>query len=125
MLQAGYEEKQIAMPTVEHHQEIPAITVKVDEGWSKRSHEHLFNANSGVGVMNKFCAVCSISQRRGIESLRHMCFKNWTGSSTSMEADIITSRFQLYENMHSLRYMNLMVHHPHYSAALQQGSRED
>ena len=82
---------------------------------------HSFNANSGVGVIfgaatkklpymgvNKYYTVCSIAQRRGIEPSRHMCFKNWTGSSTSMEADNITSGFQLSENMHGLRYMKLI-----------------
>ena len=32
------------------HQGIPAITVVVDGGWSKRSHKHSYNAKSGVGV---------------------------------------------------------------------------
>ena len=122
LLQAGYKEKQIAIENYEYHQGIPAITVIVDGGWSKRSHEHSFNANSGVGVIfgattkkliymgvkNKYCAVCSIAQRRETKPSCHMYFKNCTGSSTSMEADIITSGFQLSENMHGLRYMKLI-----------------
>ena len=30
---------------------VPACTVMVDGGWSKRSHKHSYNANSGVGVI--------------------------------------------------------------------------
>ena len=122
MLQAGREEKEIAIQNNEYHQGIPAVTVIVDGGWSKRSHKHSFNANSGVGVIfgaatkkllyigvrNKYCAVCSIAKRKGLEPSHHMCFKNWAGSSTSMEADIITSGFQLSENMQGLRYMKLI-----------------
>ena len=37
MLQAEYEEKQIAIENDEYHQGIPAITVIVVGGWSKRS----------------------------------------------------------------------------------------
>ena len=51
MLQAGCEEKQIAIQNNKYHQGIPVITVIVDGGWSKRSHKHSFNANSGVGVI--------------------------------------------------------------------------
>ena len=122
MLQAGLEEKQIAIQNKTFHQEVPAITVIVDGGWSKRSHKHSYNANSGVGVIfgaatkkllyigvkNKYCAVCSIAQRKAIEPLHHVCFKNWTGSSMSMEADIIASGFRLSESMHGLRYTKVI-----------------
>ena len=30
---------------------VPAITVICDDGWSKRSHTHSFNAMAGVGVI--------------------------------------------------------------------------
>lgn len=122
MLQAGLEEKKIAIQNNKFHQGVPAVTVIVDGGWSKRTHKHSYNANSGVGVIfgaatkkllymgvkNKYCAVCSIAQRKSIQPSRHMCFKNWTGSSTSMEADIISSGFQLSESMHGLRYMKVI-----------------
>ena len=71
MLEAGKEEKQFAINNKRDHQGLPAITVIVDAGWSKRSHQHSYNANSGVGVIfgvatnkllyigvrNKYCAV--------------------------------------------------------------------
>jgi len=45
ILKAGQEEKQIAIQNETQHQEIPAISVIVDGGWSKRSHGHSYNAN--------------------------------------------------------------------------------
>ena len=35
----------------EYHEGVPAITVIVDGGWSKRSHKLSYNANSGVGII--------------------------------------------------------------------------
>ena len=37
-----------------------------------------------------------------------MCFKNWTGSSTSMEADIIATGFRISEEMHDVRYTEVI-----------------
>ena len=51
MLKAGQEGKQIVIFYESDHQEIPAISVIVDGGWSKRSHGHSFNANSGVDIV--------------------------------------------------------------------------
>ena len=72
---------------------------------------HSYNANSGVGVIfgaatkkllyigirNKYCAVCSIAQKCSSSPPDHMCFKNWSGSSTAMEADIIAAGFRQSE----------------------------
>ena len=122
MLEAGREEKQIAINNKQDHHGIPCITVIVDAGWSKRSHQHSYNANSGVGVIfgaatnkllymgvrNKYCAVCSIAQRNKVDPPQHMCFKNWTGSSTSMEADIIATGFRISQEMHGVRYTQVI-----------------
>ncbi len=51
MTKAGMEEKRLAEENGEYYQGIPAITVIVDGGWSKRSHKHSYNANSGVGII--------------------------------------------------------------------------
>ena len=51
MLQVGIEEKELAIKNNEYHQNVPSIIVIVDGGWSKRSHKHSYNANSGVGVI--------------------------------------------------------------------------
>ena len=44
MLQAGCEEKQMAVQNNEYHQRIPAVTIIIDGGWSKRSNKDSFNA---------------------------------------------------------------------------------
>ena len=72
MKQAAEEEKQLAIEQNSYHQGIPAISVIVDAGWSKRSHKHSYNAKSGVGIIigtktkkllylgvrNKYCSIC-------------------------------------------------------------------
>ena len=102
MKEAGREERRLAIENDQYHQGVPAITVVVDGGWSKRSNRHSYNAKSGVGVIiglqtqkllyigvrNKACTSCT----RGIKD--HICFKNWTKSSSAMEADIILEGFK-------------------------------
>jgi len=70
MLEAGREEQRLAEQAGSYHKGVLAITV--DGGWSKRSHKHSYNDNSGlviivgkatgkllhVGVRNKFCSAC-------------------------------------------------------------------
>ena len=51
MAEAGKEEKRLAEERGSYHEGIPAITVILDGGWSKRSHKHSYNANSGVGII--------------------------------------------------------------------------
>ena len=51
MREAGREEKRLAEERGSFHEGIPAITVIVDGDWSKRSHKHSYNANSGVGII--------------------------------------------------------------------------
>ena len=93
--------------TKNYHEGVPPITVVVDGGWSKRSHRHSYNANSGVGVIfgtatkkllyigvrNKYCVVCSSAQKHSSPLPQHMCLKNWSCSFTAMEADIIAACF--------------------------------
>ena len=51
MKEAGAAEKAIAVSNGRYHQGVPAITVIVDGGWSKRSHKHSYNTKSGVGII--------------------------------------------------------------------------
>ena len=85
-------EREIAIQKGHFHEGVPAITVIVDGGWSKRSHKHSYNAKSGVaiiigketgkllhiGVRNKFCHACA----RKIPKENHTCYRNWTASSS-------------------------------------------
>ena len=73
MQAAGEEERNMAIANDSFHQNIPAITVILDGGWSKRTHRHNYNAKSGVGIIigkatgkilfmgirNKFCSICT------------------------------------------------------------------
>ena len=102
-----------------YHQGIPAITVVVDGGWSKRSHKHSYNTKSWVavifgwdtkrllqlGVRHNFCCVCAISTNKACAIPTHTSYKNWTGSSAAMESDIIAEGFRLSEQLYGLRYM--------------------
>ena len=122
LLTAGQMERQLAIAQGNYHNGVPAITVVVDAGWSKRSHKHSYNANSGVGVIfgaatkallfigvrNKYCSICAINNRNGKPIPTHHCFRNWSGSSCSMEADIILEGFRQSEEMHGLRYLWLI-----------------
>ena len=117
MKAAGRQERQIAINKQQHHHSVPAITVIVDAGWSKRTHKHSYNALSCVGVIfgketkkllfigvrNKYCAVCAKDTTK-----EHECFKNWTGSSSSMESDIILEGFSKAEEQHGLRYTSFI-----------------
>lgn len=51
MAEAGREEKRLAEERGDYHEGVPAITVIVDGGWSKRSHRHSYNANWGVAII--------------------------------------------------------------------------
>ena len=113
MLAAGQEERQLAIERKDYHEEVPAITVITDGGWSKRTHKHSYNATGGVaiiigketkkllhiGVRNKYCYLCNHKS-----SKPHRCFKNWDQDSQSMEGE----DFLEAESKHGLRYMRLV-----------------
>ena len=94
MLEAGREEKEIAIKKDTFHHGVP--TVIGEAGWSKRSHKHSYNAKSGVGIIivektgkilhtgvrNKYCTACA----QGTPQSEHKCYKNWNRSSSEMEA---------------------------------------
>ena len=90
MLQAGREEKQLAIEKKSFHEDVPAITVIVDGGWSKRSHKHSYNAKSGVGII--------IGKETG--KLLYLGVRNWTASSSEIETDIILEGFLEAEKVH-------------------------
>ena len=118
MMKAGQEEKKLAINKGSYHEGIPAITVIVDGGWSKRSHKHSYNANSGIGIIigketgkllylgvrNKYCYGCQME----IPPDKHVCYKNWTASSSEMETDIIVNGFLEAEKTHGLRYTSFI-----------------
>ncbi|CAH1375544.1 unnamed protein product, partial [Tenebrio molitor] len=121
---AGKEEYKIAREKGDVDQDgVAHITVFLDGGWSKRSYGHNYNAASGVaviigkstgkvlyvGVRNKYCCCCARAENKNETVKEHTCFKNWTGSSGSMEQDIIVEGFNISEEMHHLRYKRFIA----------------
>ena len=118
MVEAGKQEKELAEKRGDFHEGVPAITVVVDGGWSKRSHRHSYNAKSGVGIIigqatgkllyigvrNKYCTACT----QGIPLEQHSCYKNWDESSSQMEPDIILEGFKQAEAVHGVRYIKFV-----------------
>ena len=115
MAEAGEREKNLAISSNQFHQGVPSISVDVvDGGWSKRSHKQSYNAKSGVGVVfglatkkllflgvrNKYCSVCAIAEHKEVESPKHLCYRNWSGSSCAMKSDIVVEGFRLSESTH-------------------------
>ncbi|KAG5880691.1 hypothetical protein JTB14_024263 [Gonioctena quinquepunctata] len=96
--------------------------VVADGAWSKRSYDVNYNAASGVGctvghrtgkslhlgVRNKFCSTCNFHNRKELEIPQHKYFKNWIGTSTSMEADIIVEGIRCSITTHGLKYLTLV-----------------
>lgn len=122
MLKADEEERRLAVERGDYDQGVPAITVVIDGGWSKRSHKHSYNAKSGMavivgketnkllylGIRNKFCSICTVAQNKHTVPKEHKCFKNWEGSSAAMESDILVTGFNEAEYTHGLRYMRVI-----------------
>ena len=91
------------------HQGVPAITVIVDGGWSKRSHCHSYNAKSSVGIIIGQATGKAASHRyqeQVLHSLhprsppdQHTCYRNWDMSSSEREADIILEGFKQVEQV--------------------------
>ena len=52
--------------------------------------------------------MCNKAEFLSKEPNPHKCFKNWSGTSTSMEADIIVEGFSQSLNMHGLIYDKLI-----------------
>lgn len=98
--------------------DIATCTVIVDGGWSQRSYGHKYSAKSGVaciigkatkkllfmGVRNKYCSICAIAQSKSATTPPHICYCNWTSSSSAMESDILAEGFRCSETMYKLRY---------------------
>lgn len=122
-IEAGKEEKALAIEAGDVDVDgIPHISVIVDGAWCKRSYKSNYNASSGVaciigartkkilyvGVKNKYCQLCEkyIVSKRDIP--QHSCYKNWNGTSTSMEAEIILEGFRCSLDMHGVMYKKII-----------------
>ncbi|CAG9132575.1 unnamed protein product [Plutella xylostella] len=98
------------------------IPVTGDACWSKRSYGTNYCASSGAGaivgmyskkvlhygVKNKVCTICSRANKKALDPPDHICFKNFDGPSTAMEAAIITEGFKSSLDDHGLIYNQKM-----------------
>ncbi|XP_022904610.2 uncharacterized protein [Onthophagus taurus] len=123
MEKAAEEEKQLAKEAGDIDEDgVPYITVIADGAWSKRSYGLNYDAASGVaciigqrtskllylGVRNKYCTICTMADRKGETTPQHVCSRNWTGTSTAMESDIIVKGFRCSIAMYGLKYLKLV-----------------
>jgi hypothetical protein len=73
----------------------------------------LFKKNRGIPYYIHFCLVyyycCARAENKNEAVKQHTCFKNWTGSSGSMEQDIILEGFRITDEMHHLRYKRFIA----------------
>ena len=126
MLAAGEEEKRIAIEKgrVSRNPDgspgLPWIAVVVDGSWGTRSHGHKYSSKGGMagiigvetkkllyyGVRNKYCVVCARASLGSVPD--HRCHRNWEGSSTAMETDIVVKGFLESESMHGVQFLEMI-----------------
>ncbi|XP_070523169.1 uncharacterized protein [Cardiocondyla obscurior] len=125
MITAGEAEKQLAIERNDVIDGIPYITVIADGSWMKRSYGTNYDSLSGVGaiigyhtkkvlfvgVRNKYCSICNMAERKGIDAKAHKCYKNFNrnASSTRMESDAIAEGFNCSLEMHGLIYKTVIA----------------
>jgi hypothetical protein len=123
IIEAGKQERALAVEAGDLYVDgIPYISVIVDGAWCKRSYKTNYNASSGVaciigmitkkilyiGIKNKYCQFCEKYLARKMDIPQHTCHKNWDGTSTAMEAQIIVEGFLSSVDMHGLKYKKLV-----------------
>ncbi|CAB3229525.1 unnamed protein product [Arctia plantaginis] len=100
----------------------PVIDVYVDGVWCTRSYGNNYRALSGVaaivgrrsgevlciGVKNKYCLICARAEKKKETPKQHVCYKNYEGSSSGMEAAIICEGFMKSVEMYGLIYENVI-----------------
>ncbi|KAF5292866.1 hypothetical protein FQR65_LT11118 [Abscondita terminalis] len=123
IIEAGKKEKQLAIEAGDVDIDgVPYISVIVDGAWCKRSYKTNYAASSGVaaiigvktkqilyvGIKNKYCQYCEKYVRSKKDIPEHKCYKNWDGTSTAMEAQVILDGFSCSVEMHGLKYKQLI-----------------
>lgn len=61
-----------------------------------------------LGVRNKYCLICAQAANKNQPVPDHQCFKNWSGSSSGMEADILMDGFTKSVEMYGLKYVRFI-----------------
>ncbi|RVE44807.1 hypothetical protein evm_010520 [Chilo suppressalis] len=102
---------------------IPVIDVYADACWSARSYGNNYKALSEaaaivgrrfsevlfLGIKNKYCLVCARAEKKQTEIPNHIWFKNYTGSSSGMESEIICQGFETSISMYNIVYGRLIA----------------
>lgn len=102
---------------------IACIDVIADGAWSKRSYSTNFSALSGaaaiigkrfgevlfIGIKNKYCCICARAESKSISPVDHVCFRNYSGSSTGMESEILLEGFKQSIPMHNIIYERMVA----------------
>lgn len=97
---------------------VAVIDVIADACWSKRSYKSNYAALSGaaaivgrkfgevlfLGVKNKYCCICARAENKESPPKEHACFKNFTGSSSGMESEILVEGFKNSVEMYNVIY---------------------
>lgn len=119
---AAQMEKEIAIAEGRIKNGYPMIDVCVDGSWCARSYGTNYKASSGtaviigrktgqviyIGIKNKYCLVCARAEHKNISPKQHKCFKNYEGSSSSMETEIIVEGFKSSITMYGIIYERMI-----------------
>ena len=62
-----------------------------------------------IGIRNKYCAVCNHAKQKNIGVKSHICFKNYDGSSTGMESNILVVGFKSSLDMYGTKYTKIIT----------------
>ncbi|GFS45003.1 uncharacterized protein TNIN_141951 [Trichonephila inaurata madagascariensis] len=67
------------------------------------------NEVTAMGIRNKVCLICRAVETGRIPDKNHICYKNWNGSSTGMESNIIIEGVQFLETVHHIRCTRIVA----------------
>ena len=101
---------------------IAIVDVYADDVWSSRSYGNNYKALFGavaiigrkfgevlyIGIKNKYCLVCARAEKKQ-NSPKHVCFKNYTGPSSDMEAEIICQGFETSIEKYNIIYGRIIA----------------
>lgn len=122
MEDAANREKEAAVAEGRVKNGMALIDVYVDGAWGSRSYGNNYRAMSGtaaiigkrfgevlyIGVKNKYCLVCARAKKQELAPKDHICFKNYDGASSAMEADIISEGFKSSVEMYGIIYARMI-----------------
>ena len=108
MLKAGREEKNLAEERNDYHQGVPAITIILDGGWSKRSHSYIAELGIRIIIGKATGKQLFIGVHQHAPAESTWMFKNWDDSSSEMESGIILEDIKKVKATHGVRYIRFI-----------------